>query len=223
MGKQHNVVVQNHDGGIGVYRMKQWLRENPRYVPEGMDPDKDISHVLRRGLQSGGWRQVEKEDQILVIRPTEEGSFAYADEFLDSYNDNDENLEREVEKASEITFGLERDLQVAIRSNIEQLEGGLRIVDDGKERITEAGRVDITATDLNGNLVVIELKAGKVNPQDIAQILAYMGSISETDNKPVRGILVAGEFHKRVVLASRAIPNLSLKKYSFQFSFGDVG
>jgi len=61
------------------------------------------------------------------------------------------------------------------------------------------------------------------NPQDLAQILAYMGSISETETKSIRGILVAGEFHKRVELASRAIPNLRLQKYSFQFSFGDVG
>jgi hypothetical protein len=47
-----------------------------------------------------------------------------------------------------------------------------------------------------------------------------MGSVAETDKKPVRGINVAGDFHKKVILASRAVQNLQLKKYSFQFKFG---
>jgi len=49
-----------------------------------------------------------------------------------------------------------------------------------------------------------------------------MGSISAADGKPVRGILVAGDFHKRIILAAKAIPNLILKKYSFQFTFSDI-
>ena len=40
----------------------------------------------------------------------------------------------EIEDAIETTFGLERDLQNALRSNIQQLEEGLKIVDEGKER-----------------------------------------------------------------------------------------
>jgi RecB family endonuclease NucS len=68
-------------------------------------------------------------------------------------------------------------------------------------------------------MVIIELKAGLATPEVIAQILAYMGAVAETDKVPVRGILVAGDFHKRIVWAARAIPNLELKKYSFQFTF----
>jgi endonuclease len=107
----------------------------------------------------------------------------------------------------------------AFRANISQLEAGLRIVDDGRERGTDAGRIDITAQDSKGNMVIIELKAGLATPEVIAQILAYMGAVAETDKVPVRGILVAGDFHKRIVWAARAIPNLELKKYSFQFTF----
>jgi RecB family endonuclease NucS len=58
------------------------------------------------------------------------------------------------------------------------------------------------------------------SPAVVAQVLAYMGSVAETDKKPVRGIIVAGDFHKKVILASRAVQNLQLKKYSFQFKFG---
>jgi RecB family endonuclease NucS len=128
----------------------------------------------------------------------------------------------EVIEAIETTFGLERDLQIALRSNIEQIEQGFKIIDEGKEQTTEAGRIDITAEDKNGAIVVIELKAGAATPDSIAQILSYMGALSETQNKSVRGILVAGEFPPRVVFAARAVPNLQLKKYSFKFSFEAV-
>ncbi|GAB6886999.1 hypothetical protein JCM13304A_04970 [Desulfothermus okinawensis JCM 13304] len=134
-----------------------------------------------------------------------------------------ESLEaEEVIEATEITFGLERDLQRALLFNIEQLEQGLKIIDEGKELTTEAGRIDITAIDQQGTIVVIELKAGSATPNSITQILSYMGAIGESQNKPVRGILVSGDFPSRVVFAARAVPNLQLKKYSFKFSFEDV-
>ncbi len=128
----------------------------------------------------------------------------------------------QVIEALDTTFGLERDLQSALRANIEQLERGLTIIDEGKERSTDAGRIDITAQDQNGNIVIIELKAGTAQPDSVAQILSYMGVISESENKPVRGILVAGDFSARVVFAGRAVPNLELRRYSFRFSFEEV-
>jgi Endonuclease NucS C-terminal domain len=128
----------------------------------------------------------------------------------------------EVEKAIETTFGLERDLQAALRSNMEQLEPGLRITDGGKERSVESGRIDITAEDIDGATVVIELKAGEADRDAIGQILSYMGDLSQA-GKPLRGILVAGSFSLRAVSASRAVKNLRLKKYSFRFSFDGIG
>ena len=125
------------------------------------------------------------------------------------------------EAAAAVTFGLERDLQSALRGNIEQLEPGLKIVDGGAERTAEAGRIDITAEDAEGRLVVIELKAHFAQPGDIAQVLAYMGTISDDEQKPVRGILVAHGFHRRIVWAAQAVPNLQLKEYSFRFLFSD--
>lgn len=123
--------------------------------------------------------------------------------------------------ADAITFALERDLQSALRSHIEQLEPGLKIIDGGRERIVEAGRIDITAEDAEGRLVVIELKAGTAPPDSMTQLLAYMGSITHEADKPVRGILLARNFHQRVVFAAQAVPNVQLKEYSFRFSFED--
>lgn len=127
---------------------------------------------------------------------------------------------QESDDPEQIKFGLERDLQRALRLNIGQLEPGLQIIDGGGERNVAAGRIDITAEDGKGQLVVIELKAGTAQSDSITQVLSYMGSI-DAEGRPVRGILVAHDFHERVVHAAKAVPNLSLKAYSFQFSFED--
>ena len=219
--KQHFVVMKSQDGGVRLYRMKEWLRQNPSDVPAGSDPRTDTSHSLRAALRRNGWRLEEKADQVLVIKPDDTGALEYASELNDS-PDHDELTSNEVVDAEELTFGLERDLQKALRANIGQLESGLTIIDGGSEKSTEAGRIDITAQDGNGATVVIELKAGPANPEVIAQVLSYMGSLTASEGASVRGILVAGDFHKRVVLAAKAIPNLKLKKYSFQFTFSDI-
>lgn len=124
-----------------------------------------------------------------------------------------------VEDAISTTFGLERDLQKALRANIQQLERGLQIIDTGKERGVTSGRIDILAKDNSGQTVVIELKAGEADRDAIGQILAYMGDLADESDTPIRGILVAGAFSVSALAASRAVPNLQLKKYQFRFTF----
>ena len=122
----------------------------------------------------------------------------------------------------EARFRLERDLQRVLRSNIQQLEDGLKIVDGGSERRVETGRIDITAEDSEGCLVVIELKAGRANLPAIGQLLSYMGSEISEQYSAVRGILIASEFDPRLVVASRAVSNITLMSYSYQFSFREI-
>jgi hypothetical protein len=128
----------------------------------------------------------------------------------------------EVVDAFETTFGLERDMQAALRLNIEQLERGLKIIDGGHEKTTLAGRIDILAQDASGAVVVIELKSGEAAPEALTQLLGYMGTVERDPGQHVRGILVAGDFHKRVAHASRAVPNVQLWRYRFTFSFARV-
>ena len=93
------------------------------------------------------------------------------------------------------------------------MEPDLTIVDNGKEKYVPAGRIDITAEDAKGNLVVIELKAGTAQPDAITQLLSYMGSIENPNGKVVRGILVANDFDSRVYQAAKPVPNITLIHY----------
>ena len=120
------------------------------------------------------------------------------------------------------TARIEKDLQNALRRNIEQLESGLVIIDGGKERHTDAGYLDITARDRDDTVVVIELKAGLAKPAALTQVLAYMATVAVEEKKPVRGLLVAGGFHDKVSFAVKAVPNVQLRQYRYKFTFEAV-
>lgn len=129
----------------------------------------------------------------------------------------------ELADAIDTTFSLERDLQLALRENIEQLEERLKVVDGGAEKTVRSGRIDILAEDKDKNTVVIELKAGTADRETIGQILGYMGDLQRDSEKPVRGIIVARDFASPTISALSALPNVQLKKYSFKFSFQMIG
>ncbi|MDE0121180.1 MAG: endonuclease NucS [Bryobacterales bacterium] len=120
-------------------------------------------------------------------------------------------------------IGLERDLQAALRDGIEQLESGLHVTDGGNERSVASGRIDITAKDRDGQVVVIELKAGTARRKAIGQILSYMGDVADEESTEVRGILVAGEFDDKARAAARVVPALSLRRYRVKFEFSPPG
>ena len=68
-------------------------------------------------------------------------------------------------------FQLEREMQSAVRRQISELEGGMRIADGGSERRVATGSVDILARDKDDVLVVIELKAGECPKGAVEQVL----------------------------------------------------
>ena len=80
-------------------------------------------------------------------------------------------------------------MQAALRIEINQLESGLTIIDDGAERSVDSGPIDITARDTSGMTVVVELKPGPAGQRAVAQILSYMGDVAaEEESGKVRGI-----------------------------------
>ena len=71
-------------------------------------------------------------------------------------------------------------------------------------------------------MVVIKLKAGTADRETIRQILGYMGDLQQHSKKPVRGIVVAGDFVPATIAALSVLPNVQLKEYSLKFSFESV-
>ena len=141
----------------------------------------------------------------------------------DSTNIEEIDTAKILKSAEKTIFRIELDMQNALRRHIDQLESGLTIIDEGKEKIVSfGGKIDITARDKIGSAVVIELKAGPADQDAIAQILSYMGALGETEQH-VRGILVAGDFSLRAISAARAVPNIRLLKYTYTFSFEPIG
>jgi len=220
MSKSHYVVIPSDDGEPNRYPLKQWLRENLYENPPGMHPDDSTSHELRRGLKKLGWKIEFAPTEVLILKPDSARSFSYANGLLDTLEATDPIEVSDLDEENvELTFGLERDLQRALRANISQLESGLKIIDGGTEMHTDAGRIDILAEDESGVPVVVELKAGRATSRVIAQVLAYMTAISESSGKQARGIIVAGDFEERVSQAARAVPMLSLHCYTYNFAF----
>lgn len=218
----HYAIVKGENGEPQQHPFKQWVKQNINSLPAGFNADGKTTYQLRRFLVQKGWRLETFDTQTFVIRPDENGNFIYADELLSEFDNETSSNENIIDEASEITFSLEQDMQAALRKNIETLEKGLSIIDNGKERNTVSGRIDITARDKNRTTVVIELKAVDARPEVIAQTLAYMQAVKEEEKTEVRGIIVASGFHDKVKLAARQIPNLKLVKYSFQFNYSTV-
>jgi hypothetical protein len=69
MPQRYNVVIPREDGGVEVFRMKEWLRQHPEHVPLGLDPTGSTSHQLRRALQQRGWQAQESPDEVRLVMP----------------------------------------------------------------------------------------------------------------------------------------------------------
>ena len=134
-----------------------------------------------------------------------------------------DSAESEVEESIEASLSLERDLHSYLAKAFHEIENGLILLPDGIEHQIDAGRVDILARDRSGQLVVIELKAGIAKDAALGQLLGYIGCIAETSSgKPVRGILIASDFDKRVVYAAKALPQIKLIKYEVAFQLQEI-
>lgn len=128
----------------------------------------------------------------------------------------------------ETALTLEIDLENSLVGNLDQLEKGLKLYRDGNSTGQQfiakgAGIIDLLANDSNGDLVVIELKAGEADKKVCGQIQAYMGWIKKNlaGQRKVRGIIVANEFTEKLALASGVVPDLAMKKYTIVFRFSN--
>lgn len=124
--------------------------------------------------------------------------------------------------AQSYLFKFEREMQGAVRRQLQELEAGLEAIDGGQEKAVATGKIDILARDANGKLVVIELKAGPCPSSALEQILGYATDIEREHGEEVRAFLVASAFSERTRAAAKRVSGLELHAYSYALSFDKV-
>jgi len=213
--KRFNIVVAKEDGGVEIYAMKEWLRQNPKHVPSGLDATSSTSHQLRNGLRREGWSVQETGSEIRLIPP---GSVV--PDILDGDDDDDA-------EATEASFGLEFQLRDFLAQNISAIDvNGKRLrlyVDptgrDGVEFPTATGPIDVLAVDDSGAFYVFELKRARTPDRAIGQVTRYMGWVQQTigKDKEVNGVIVAKEISNGLRYAVSVVPNVNLFEYEVAF------
>lgn len=122
-------------------------------------------------------------------------------------------------EAEATVFQYEKELQVAVRSQLQSLQPGLSIADSGNERPVATGKIDVLATDDKGRFVVIELKAGPCKPGALEQVLGYAEDLQAETGTQTLAVLVASEFPERIRAAARRAKDLRLVTYKLQLAF----
>lgn len=123
-------------------------------------------------------------------------------------------------------FYMEKQLEDFLIRNWENTELGQKynlIKEDGELKSqqyrTEIGRIDILAKDKeSSNYVVIELKKNQTSDDTVGQLTRYMGWVSDKHgDKDVKGIIICGQYDKRLEYATRMVPNTEVFVYEVDF------
>ncbi len=85
--------------------------------------------------------------------------------------------------------GTEKDFVRDLISDPSLIEKGFKL--SKNERVTLAGRIDISGVDSEGNPVAVEVKRSKATPHDVEQLKRYVETLKKKTEGKVRGVLVA--------------------------------
>lgn len=131
-----------------------------------------------------------------------------------------------INEVSQGLFYMEKQLEDFIIHNWNNTELGKKfdlIIEEGEllsqQYRTEIGPIDILAKDKKtGAHVVIELKRNQTSDDTIGQLTRYMGWVKENKNdKNVKGVIIAGQYDKKLDYAKAMVPNIEVYIYQVDF------
>lgn len=220
--KTHLILLPNDDGSVAMHAMKEWLRQNPQHIPDGLDPTMSTSQQLRSALKRLGWNLQETDTEFRLVPP---GASVDSGTILREMLDEPET--HSGDEGEDPYFGLESQLRDFLAQNLSTIPvNGQRLhvyVDpagrDGVEFPTAVGPIDILAVDERGNFYVFELKRGRTPDYTIGQLMRYMGWVSQTIGKgaKVNGVIVAKQISDNLRYSVCIVPNVSLFEYEVSF------
>ena len=102
----------------------------------------------------------------------------------------DENARPAVLKTTEeVSETLERDVEDYLAKNPSLIADGLKLL--GQQLEVKSGRIDLLFGTMCGNLVVVEVKLGRIGREAMRQVQDYVSDIKATERpKKVEGVLV---------------------------------
>ena len=88
---------------------------------------------------------------------------------------------------------------------------------------TDIGPIDILAKDKKtGSHVVIELKRNQTSDDTVGQLARYMGWVrKELKDSNVKGVIIAGQYDKKLDYAREMVPNIEVFIYQVDFKLSE--
>ena len=223
--KRYNVYIPSGDSGLEVHRMKEWLRQHPDHIPEGLDVGEYNAIAVSRALQRQGWTEQETESEVRLISPESDTVSRVASLFGQS-EDEEPNLD------GDPVFTLEHQLRDFFAENINTiLINGryLRLYEDeegqeGVEYQTATALIDILAVDDDGAFYVIEFKRDRASDKVAGQVARYMGCVQRTiaAGREVNAVIVAKDIDNNLRYAASVIPQVHLFEYQMEFHLNEA-
>jgi hypothetical protein len=135
-------------------------------------PNKSETQVI--GSATRAWRKLTEKDAKLLfgeIKAVEDRDYDYT-----------------CRSSEEVAETLERDIERCITQNPSLIGVGLKLL--GSQRRTNDGRLDVLFEDQAGNLVVVEVKLGRIGRDAVQQTKNYVRYLRTQENKKVSGVIV---------------------------------
>jgi hypothetical protein len=164
----------------------------------------------------GNWSIERKDGRFVVIQ--------------DNLVEPGEIEEPAIESEQEVqSFALESHLRDFLTRHLDIVEKGMTLFRDehgrdGIEYPTQTGPIDILAKDVGGNFVVFELKVSRGSDKVVGQLQRYAGWVRKhlSNNRPVRGVIIAQILDEGLKYAASENPNLKIFEYELQFKINPV-
>ena len=133
-------------------------------------------------------------------------------------------------ETSQGLFYMEKQLEDFIIHNWQNSELGKKydlIIEEGEllsqQYRTSIGPIDILAKDKKtGSYVVIELKRNQTSDDTVGQLARYMGWVrKELKDSNVKGVIIAGQYDKKLDYAREMVPNIEVFIYQVDFKLNE--